>query len=70
MTAAQASRYLTTAGFPDLSVFKMGGVYYLLGDDGVTNQAAERCLHVVRQADITPQLLAWKLAELTGAGSP
>lgn len=65
MKAAQANAHLAQAGFPGLFVSKAEGVWYLLGDDGVINPAVERCLHVVRLDDLTPEVLNWKLKELT-----
>jgi hypothetical protein len=52
-------------GFPGLTLEKMDGVWYLLGDDGVTNQFAERCLHCVSLKQIDADTLRWKVDELT-----
>jgi hypothetical protein len=65
MNREQANKHLENAGFPGLFVSKADGVWYLLGDDGVTHQEVERCLHVVRLDDMTVETLNWKLGELT-----
>lgn len=68
MNVASANKFLSSAGFPGLFVSKAGGIWYLLGDDGVVNLSVERCLHVVRLADLTKEVLTWKLEELTNTG--
>lgn len=67
MTRHEANKYLKAAGFPGLEVDKADGIWYLVGDDGVVNQAAERCLHVVRLSDLDESTLRWKLNELTNS---
>jgi len=66
VTRDQANRWLAAQGFPALSVNKAEGVWYMTGaeDDGRIDQSIERCLHVVRAADLTEETLRWKLAEL------
>lgn len=39
---------LARAGFTGLTLSKAGGIWYLIGDQGVQNHHIERCLHVVR----------------------
>lgn len=66
MTRDEANRYLVRAGYPDATVNKAEGVWYLLGDDpSFVNHSVERCLHVVRLGDLTPATLDWKLRQLT-----
>lgn len=65
MNNRKADEYLANRGYPGLFIAKAEGVYYLLGDEGVLNHAAERCLHVVRLSDLTEKDLEWKLRELT-----
>lgn len=65
MNVSKANKFLAAAGFPDLTVNKAEGVWYMIGDEGVVNQHVERCLHVVRLDDLTEEVLTWKLNELT-----
>lgn len=67
MTRAGANRWLSAQGFPALEVDKAEGVWYVVGggDDTRIDQSVERCLHVVRLADLTESDLAAKLDELT-----
>ncbi len=69
MKAEQANAWLAAQGFPALSVNKAEGVWYMTGgeDDERIDQSVERCMHVVRLADLTEEALQWKLRELTGA---
>ena len=68
MNAKSANNLLSKSGFSGLFVNKADGFWYLLGDDGVKNLNVERCLHVVRLSDLTEDVLAWKLNELTRVG--
>jgi len=67
VTRDQANRWLAAQGFPALQVNKAEGVWYMTGaeDDDRIDQSVERCLHVVRTADLTEEALRWKLEELT-----
>lgn len=66
ITKGQAEAFLKKAGFPNLSVDKAEGVFYLVGgtDDDRINQYLERCLHIVRWSDMTFDVLEGKLEEL------
>jgi len=65
MNKAQANAFAASKGFPGLTVSKAEGVWYLVGDEGVSNEYVERCLHIVRLADLTEDVLSWKIEELT-----
>ena len=65
MNKSQANAFIARAGFPGLSVHKAEGVWYLIGDEGVIDQYAERCLHVVRLSDLSGDVLTGKIEELT-----
>lgn len=67
MNLRQAQAFLDSKGFPNMDLLKIAGVYYLLGgdeDSRLPNQDVERCLHIVRQTELTPEVLTWKLEEL------
>lgn len=65
MNRAQANKWLAAQGFPALEVDKADGVWYVVGEDTRIDETVERCLHVVRVADLTEDALRWKLDELT-----
>lgn len=68
MTRKQANSWLAARGFPGLEVSKAEGIWYLVGGHGdprIVNFGVDRCLHVVRLADLTEQDLSSKLDELT-----
>lgn len=69
MTRDLAGYWLSSHGYPSLSVDKAEGVWYIVGggDDPRIDQSVERCLHIVRLADLTPVVLRSKLDELTEA---
>ena len=66
MDRKTANKILASLGYPDATVEKAEGIWYLLGDDPkFVNQNVERCLHVVRLDDLDEDVLNWKLGELT-----
>lgn len=52
-------------GFAGLYLSKTGGIWYLLGDENVTNHLAERCLHVLRLDLFAMEMAIAKAIEIT-----
>ena len=69
-TPAKIAKELRNAGFNGLFVHKAEGIWYLLGDEGVVRDDLERCLHVVRLADLTSDIVIAKAEELCGRMTP
>ncbi len=67
MSRFQAEAYCTAKGHAGLELHKESGVWYLVGDrDGSAyRHDVERCLHVTKLADVSPELIDAKIEELT-----
>lgn len=64
-SAKSVNNWLIVQGHPEFYVDKAEGVWYLLGGGDKVVNDAERCLHVMRLAELRPLDLEHKINELT-----